>query len=394
ADEVTLAKIQELLSSVLISYSKFNITLKEALNIQMDQLQQTDKYRNEKAFVYQSDIEVLQTAAVQGDGVRLRTKPNFDNNIKYTVNNGTKVTVIKMVEGASYASSTKWYEIEYRDNVLYVHSSLVNPKSTVAKTINKNTNVYSKASKSSHVYGIVSKGKEFEILNKEGTWYEIKFTTWRNPTYQDVEFYLNPANNDQFQHLVLSASVGVSSSQLNKVLTGKGILNGKGQAFINGGREHGVNEVYLISHALLETSHGTSRLSNGIEVGVDESGNTVLVTLKNRGQLKNIKKVYNMFGIGAIDGDAERMGAIRAYKEGWFTPEAAIIGGAKFIGQKYIHNQYNQDTLYKMRWNPANPGYPQYATDIGWAVKQITQIKNMYNLLENPLLRFNIIQYK
>src|SRR5699024_11256103 len=60
--------------------------------------------------------------------------------------------------------------------------------------------------------------------------------------------------------------------------------------------------------------------------------------------------------------------------EGWFTPQDAIVGGAEFIGEKYI--SVGQDTLYKMRWNPANPATHQYATDAGWAVKQTGNIRS------------------
>ena len=144
----------------------------------------------------------------------------------------------------------------------------------------------------------------------------------------------------------------------------------------------------------METGQGTSQLAKGIEVGLNSKGNPVVVTAKNKKDLKQIKTTYNMFGIGAADTDPHRLGAIRAYNEKWFTPAAAIKGGAKFIGERYVHNQYKQNTLYKMRWNPANPGYPQYATDIGWAVKQVTQIKNMYNSLDDPLLQYDIVQYK
>src|SRR5699024_6794819 len=153
-------------------------------------------------------------------------------------------------------------------------------------------------------------------------------------------------------------------------------------------------EVYLISHALLETGHGTSKLAEGIEVGRDKTGDLVVVTSKNKKSLKDIKTSYNMFGIGANDEDPNRLGAIRAYEEGWFTPKDAVIGGAKFVGERYVHNDYKQNTLYKMRWNPANPGYPQYATDIGWAVKQVTQIKEMYGKLKSATLHFDIPKYK
>ena len=135
-----------------------------------------------------------------------------------------------------------------------------------------------------------------------------------------------------------------------------------GQVFIDAGRTHGVNEVYLLAHALLETGHGTSELATGIKV--------------------NGVTVYNMFGIGAYDGVAKEAGSRRAYEEGWTTPEKAIVGGARFIGNNYI--QAGQNTLYKIRWNPeamSTVGYAthQYATDIGWAYKQVNTMYNLYN---------------
>ena len=83
-----------------------------------------------------------------------------------------------------------------------------------------------------------------------------------------------------FQFLKLSQTAGLNASELNqKVLVNKGILTGKGQAFITAAGKYSINEVYLISHALLETGNGTSELANGI--------------------MYNGKKVYNMYGIGA-----------------------------------------------------------------------------------------------
>lgn len=117
-----------------------------------------------------------------------------------------------------------------------------------------------------------------------------------------------------------------------------------------------------MSHALLETGHGTSKLATGVQL--------------------NGSKVYNVFGIGAYDSDPIGYGSLRALEEKWFTPEEAIIGGAAFIGNNYV--KAGQNTLYKMRWNPdsmANNGYAthQYATDIGWASKQVHTIYNLYN---------------
>ena len=395
ADEITLAKLAEVVSSQhIINYEYYDLTLEEALDVQMSQLQQTDKYRNTPAYIHSNYVEIIESGVISGNAVRLRTAPEFDNsNIAHTVNNGTAVVILGEVTGALHQNSTKWYEITYNNQKLYVHSSLANPNGKTARTTSR-VNVRSGPGTSYHIFDTLRQGATVNIVQEGDTWHEIRIGNWRNPTREDVKFYLDPSNNDEFQHLDLTSSVGVSPSELNKVLAGKGILDGLGEAFIEGARTHSVNEIYLIAHALLETGQGESDLAQGIEVGLNRSGNHVLVTSSNRNNLTNIRTTYNMFGIGAADSDARRLGAIRAYKEGWFTPRAAVIGGAKFIGESYIHNEYNQNTLYKMRWNPANPGYPQYATDIAWATKQINRIKDLYDLLENPVLKLNIVRYK
>ncbi|MFD1064430.1 peptidoglycan-binding protein [Oceanobacillus locisalsi] len=322
-DEKTLAALDEAISNRwVVNHESYNVTLNQALNTQMNQLQQTDKYRNDAA---------------------------------------------------------------------YVHKNYVNGSNTTTA----NVNVRSSASNSSHIYGQLSQGTRVTILGSSGNWYRISYESWRNPTRSDVRSYLNPENNDIFQHLDLTSSVGVTPSSLNNdILNGKGILGGKGQAFITAGSRHDVNEIYLISHALLETGNGSSALATGIEVGLNSSGNPVVATSSNRSSLRNIRTTYNIYGIGAVDSNPRNGGAVRAYEEGWFSPEQAIIGGAEFIGNSYIHNSYDQNTLYKMRWNPANPGYPQYATDIGWAVKQVPSIKRLYDMLDNPVFNFNITQYR
>src|SRR5699024_4528100 len=111
----------------------------------------------------------------------------------------------------------------------------------------------------------------------------------------------------------------------------------------------------------------------------------------------NGKTVYNMFGIGAVDSDPERLGAKTAYEQGWFTVEDAIIGGAKWISSSYINNPYyQQDTLYKMRWNPLQPGTHQYATDVAWAYKQTNRLTTLLDLSlkYDLLLNFSLPEYR
>jgi beta-N-acetylglucosaminidase len=201
----------------------------------------------------------------------------------------------------------------------------------------------------------------------------------------------NFKNSDQgiYQFLKLSYMDGISADDLNNILKGKGILEGKGSVFIEAGRANNVNPIYLVSHALLETGNGTSKLANGIYVNQihSEAGNV-------DGTASNVegKTVYNMFGIGAYDSNANLWGSERAYNEGWFSVDSAIIGGAKFIGKSYINSSYKQDTIYKMRWN-VNYVQHQYATDIAWANSQCYNIKKLVDQCNNSKIYFEIPVY-
>ena len=184
----------------------------------------------------------------------------------------------------------------------------------------------------------------------------------------------------KYQFLRLDKSQDIASADLDKLLVGKGILEGQGEAFSEAAKAYNINEVYLISHALLETGDGTSKLANGGDV-VDDK----VVT-------DGPNKYYNMFGIGAVDNDAVKQGFATAKSNGWDTVKKAIIGGAKFISSSYISQ--GQNTLYKMRWNPENPGEHQYATDVRWAEHNATRIKGFYDSMGKLGKYFDVNTYK
>ncbi|MGD6875869.1 SH3 domain-containing protein [Bacillus infantis] len=281
----------------------------------------------------------------------------------------------------------------YRNNKSYIHSDFVKPDQPgkypgMATVTADSLNVREGTGTNYWAVGSLSLGQRVEILAKTGDWYEIKFGPWKNAKDAEVARYLDPFNirqdsADYFQFLVLSQNAGISVSDLNsRILENKGILKGTGQAFIQASMQYSINEIYLLSHALLETGNGSSKLANGILVSSVD------------GKPVAPKVVYNMFGIGAVDRCPESCGAETAYKNGWFTPEAAIIGGAQFISSKYVNNPlYKQDTLYKMRWNPGTAGTHQYATDIGWAGKQVGNIKKLYDSLDRYTLYFDVPVY-
>ena len=389
-DEITLKKVDELYESkISLGYTHYDITFDEALEIQMksDSPPQTDKYRNAPAYVSNRLVKVYDRGTIAGSRVNLRTSPELgtNENIYASVNRGTVFAMLdKNVKGSLYSGSTQWYKILYNGQVLYVHSSLANISGKVAVVDTAELNVRSTPDTRGHVFGKVKRNTLLRVVgqNDKTGWYQVEFSTWRNAKKSDVAYYLNPNNfvNDKvqkFQFLNLTESSGVTVDVLNNFLKGKGILEGKGAAFIEAGKKHGINEIYLVSHAILETGNGTSELATGV--------------------VYNGVKVYNMFGIGATDDNPINNGAKRAYEEGWTTPEKAIIGGAAFIGNDYIKK--GQNTLYKMRWNPEGmvenkKATDQYATDIGWAAKQVVNLYNLYEEIGSYRLVLDIPVYK
>jgi mannosyl-glycoprotein endo-beta-N-acetylglucosaminidase len=179
---------------------------------------------------------------------------------------------------------------------------------------------------------------------------------WGNASRSQTSKYMNPntiwnSSVQRYQMLDLGKYQGISVSKLNKILKGKGTLSGQGKAFADGCKKYNVNEIYLIAHAFLESGYGRSNFASG-RYGI-----------------------YNYFGIAAYDNNPNASIAY-ARRQGWTSPRNGIIGGAKFVRKQFFNKGKN--TLYRMRWNPKNPGHMQYATAIEWCNFQATTISSLY----------------
>ncbi len=207
----------------------------------------------------------------------------------------------------------------------------------------------------------------------------VIFTTFSSPASEsDVRNYINPANfssgSEKYQFALLDRTNGISETALNAYLSNKGVLSGKGSIILAAAKQNSISEIYLAVHAALESGNGASELARGIDF--------------------NGTVVYNLFGIGAYDKDPVNEGAKYAYEQGWTDIDKAIYGGAKWISENYINASSKQNTLYKMRWNPANPGVHQYATDIAWAAKQSKIIYAMFSSLPYADVTFDVPVYR
>ncbi len=336
-------------------------------------------------FIHKKHIEEAKTNQTTIDGYALRSPTN----VRALASTNAKI-IAEFPEGAQVrykTFSTYWHEITVTINGVqktgYIHRKHVGTK---VESHNK-----------TH-YGYDFKNmvdKQMSGTPKADGSGQV------NATRGQVEFYTNPLNfskgsPEYFQFLVLSKPAGLDATEVNeKLLKGKGVLDGMGQAFINAGIKYNINEVYLISHALHETGNGHSTLASGVPV--DKNG---VVTRNSNGDIAKTSKttniVYNMYGNGAYDSCPIECGADScpiecgakyAFEHGWFSLSDAIVGGAGSI-VNYIDR--GQDTLYKMKWNPINPGYPQYATHVQWAVLQTTNIFNIYNSLNSYNAVFDV----
>ena len=285
----------------------------------------------------EENLKVISIGSVNVSNLNVRSGAGTNHAIKGSVNLNHIVEIVGEENG--------WYKIKYKDNTAYVSSKYINISTGASN------------------YGLtVDKFAELQfpklnMVQKNGKWV--------NASLEDIKYYMNPDNfiNDVSKYMFMKLNYvdGIPMSVINEVIQGRGILSGKGNAFLEGAKKYNVNVMYLLSHARLETGNGTSTLSNG-----------VLVTEVD-GVPVEPRVVYNMYGVGAIDSDPLRGGSEYAYKQGWFTPELAIAEGASWISKNYINStKYNQNTLYKMRWNMSSTsiGWHQYASDIAWAEKQ------------------------
>lgn len=195
---------------------------------------------------------------------------------------------------------------------------------------------------------------------------------WANATRAQTSSAMNvkriwESNTQCYQMLNLGKYQGVSVSALNKILKGKGTLDGQGKAFAEACKKHNINEIYLIAHAFLESGYGTSNFANGKD------------------------GVYNYFGIGAYDNNPNYAMTF-ARNKGWTSPAKAIMGGASFVRKDYINK--GQNTLYRIRWNPKNPATHQYATAIEWCQHQASTIAKLYKKIGLKGIYFIRDKYK
>lgn len=205
---------------------------------------------------------------------------------------------------------------------------------------------------------------------------------------------------DKFQFLNFERYQTVDKKILKKYLVKNRLYSRQHEHFIEAAALHGINEIVLISHVLLEKERGY-HYPDGIPV--DKSGRITYVNQED-GQHSNAKIpgmtkdthtiVYNVYGI--FDGEKDTLDARakKAFEEDWQSLERAIVDGAKLIKQLYTSD--GRPTYYSKKWE-----LPIYQTrsDLEvedkdyWLYKQLQKIHEIYRQLDSYILYLEIPQY-
>ncbi|GEK91049.1 SH3 domain-containing protein [Alkalibacterium kapii] len=352
---------------------------------------QTEYYLNPDNFIKSIDYDkelAKVTGIVTASALNVRSGSGTSHSAIDMVYNGKEVTIIGEANG--------WYEIMYvvsgqnrtgwvsgvyvqkdsKESIKHDFNDAYNP---VARIIVGTLNVRQGPGTSHSIVTQVHSGQRYTILKGSGGWYQLDLGNgqhgWVSGEYVTVS---NTLDKDLLQFLKLSGSSGIDETRLNEEIGNSGVLTGKGHIFLEASQRYNINEIYLLAHAKLETGNGSSSLAKGIVVSEVD------------GKAVEPKKVYNMFGIAAFDSSPLKSGSEYAYKMGWDSVDKAIMGGAEWISKQYVnHATHKQDTLYKMRWNPLDPGAHQYATDIGWAYKQTHTLNTLVEVSQRYDLHLN-----
>lgn len=194
----------------------------------------------------------------------------------------------------------------------------------------------------------------------------------------------------------LTQASGLTAAQIDAFIDStekgrNGTLHGMGYAFVQAEQDYGVSAAYLAAHAILETGWGSSELASGYDYDA---------SFDLDGTVYEAGTYYNFFGIGAIDSSPISGGRSKAVREGWNSPEKAILGGAQWIAKWYIYaSSYAQPTVYAMRWdyeraNAAGSCWHQYATSLTWPHSIARLIDEVYSYAGvEPELHYIVPQY-
>ncbi len=193
---------------------------------------------------------------------------------------------------------------------------------------------------------------------------------WHAANDETVAYYLDPRNFLTEKSIFMFESLYYHDYQtkegVEKILANTFMENKKGyiEYYDTSGNKQRLETTYadIIIKAAKETNISPYFLASRLRQEQGTKGGSSLIS----GNYNGYKGYYNYFNIGASGGtDSEviKSGLAKAKKEGWTTPEIAIVKGTSFIYKEYVGvndskgDYRGQMTNYLQKWDPYGPKY-------------------------------------
>jgi len=280
-------------------------------------LEPTDSSTSETQQVVLNTSTTTEYRYCTASALNVRTSPSSvtSDNIIGTLYKGDKVEIIEDV-------SSSWTKIKYNNSEAYVSSSYLSSTNPLGESTE--TTTYKSLNLSLEDYVNTQIGKN--VISKDGRFVTASISDLIQ--YSDPGFVTSGRSSGKYQFLKLNTYRPVNLTKLNQYLnsltpkTGNiNIFQDKGQAFIDAAKNYNIDPIYLVAHTMLETGYGQSSLAQGYNVVLDDNGKAIYssdgyVILKNSFTPPDTKtvKVYNLFGIGAVDSAVIPGGTTTAYE--------------------------------------------------------------------------------
>lgn len=387
---------------------------------------------------------VNQTGTVVNDSVRVRTSPTTTKDNKYYVdgivvnlNSGDVVTILDTVDSDSDEQFKTWYHIEfaYKNKVHngYVYTGFVKLNNftedvEMPEGVPEIYKPYIEQLLANHpnwkfiFYDTGYDWNDLFVTNEYGqgdpgrsliykdyplsyrstaagnynwrtdTWIPHDAKSWYQANTETIAYYMDPRNflNESkvfmFENLSYDSNTqnmdGVESIIKGSFMEGKLIRNLASkdvtyqQAYMDAAAHSKVSPYHLASRTIQEVGYAGS--------------------LSITGTYSGYEGYYNYYNIGASAAANPIANGLNFAKNGsgltdaekklcyipWNTPYRAIVGGAYWIGMRYINSAHKQNTLYFQKFNTSNPNsafmWHQYMSNIMAPSSEAPSIRDSY----------------
>lgn len=234
-----------------------------------------------------------------------------------------------------------------------------------------------------------------------GKWTVFDGTTWVAASKAAISYYMDPRNfiNERtifmFESLEYQSQYQVSSG-INTILKNTPFY---GKSFSYKELDTGAAKTMSYTNAFLAAakSSGVSpyHLASRVKQEVVTSATTTSIAVT--GTNATYPGIYNFYNIGATSSSNPALNGLKwansgtTYLRPWTDPYRSIVGGAQYIGEKYINR--GQNTGYLQKFNlTANQRYEhQYMTNVEAAYSEAIKTKNAYaGTMDSTPLVFSI----